>query len=88
MNVNQYIGFDVHKKTVSYCVKAADGRIVEEGKLRATRDALRQWARERHHGFAVVAILLGLILVHAHHIAARVLHPDFFHLQRRRLDAT
>jgi transposase len=47
MNVNQYIGFDVHKKTVSYCMKAADGRIVEEGKLRATREALRQWARER-----------------------------------------
>ena len=37
MNVNHYIGFDVHKKSVSYCVKTADGRIVEEGKL--PRDA-------------------------------------------------
>ena len=37
MNVNHYIGFDVHKKSVSYCVKTADGQIVEEGKLRATR---------------------------------------------------
>ena len=45
MNVNHYIGFDVHKKSVSYCVKTADGRIVEEGKLRATHDALRQWAQ-------------------------------------------
>ena len=26
MNVNHYIGFDVHKKSVSYCVKTADGR--------------------------------------------------------------
>jgi hypothetical protein len=42
MNVNHYIGFDVHKKTVSYCVKTVDGKIVEEGKLRATHDALRQ----------------------------------------------
>ena len=47
MNVNHYIGFDVHKKSVSYCVKTGDGTIVEEGKLRATHDALRQWAGER-----------------------------------------
>ena len=25
MNVNHYVGFDVHKKSVGYCVKAADG---------------------------------------------------------------
>ena len=47
MNVNHYIGFDVHKKTINYCVKMADGQIVEEGRLRATHDALRQWARRR-----------------------------------------
>ena len=47
MNVNHYIGLDVHKKSVSYCVKAADGRIVEEGKLRATRQALHEWAQQR-----------------------------------------
>ena len=46
MNVNHYIGFDVHKKSVSFCVKTADGKIVEEGKLRATHDVLRQWAGE------------------------------------------
>ncbi len=47
MNVNHYIGFDVHKKTISYCVKTSDGQIVEEGKLRATHDTLRQWAQRR-----------------------------------------
>jgi transposase len=47
MNVNHYIGFDVHKKTINYCVKMADGQIVEEGRLRATHDALRQWAGKR-----------------------------------------
>ena len=47
MNVNHYIGFDVHKKTINYCVKMADGQIVEEGRLRATHDALRQWAGRR-----------------------------------------
>jgi hypothetical protein len=40
MTVIHYIGFDVHKKTISYCVKAADGRIVQEGKLAATRPVI------------------------------------------------
>jgi transposase len=44
MNVIHYIGLDVHKKTISYCIKTADGRIVREGKLQATRLALRSWA--------------------------------------------
>jgi transposase len=47
MNINHYIGLDVHKKSISYCVKTADGKIVEEGKLRATRQALRAWAEKR-----------------------------------------
>ncbi len=47
MNVTYYIGFDVHKKTVNYCVKTADGQIVEEGKLTAARAKLREWAAAR-----------------------------------------
>src|SRR5215469_427044 len=47
MNVNHYIGFDVHKKSISYCVKTADGTIVEESTLRATHLALREWAEKR-----------------------------------------
>jgi transposase len=34
-------------RAVSYCVKTADGRIVEEGTLRATHAVLRQWAEQR-----------------------------------------
>ena len=47
MNVVHYIGFDVHKKSISYCIKLADGTLVEEGKVKATREALRQWASKR-----------------------------------------
>jgi transposase len=47
MSINQYIGFDVHKKSISYCVKAADGKIIEEGKLRATHQVLLEWAQKR-----------------------------------------
>jgi len=64
MNVNHYIGFDVHKKTVSYCVKIADGRIVEEGKLRATHDTLCQWAGRRQepwHGAMEATLFSGWI---------------------------
>jgi transposase len=47
MNISHYIGFDVHKKTINYCVKTADGQIVEEGKLLALRATLREWAATR-----------------------------------------
>ena len=26
-----YIGLDIHKKTISYCVKQGDGKILDEG---------------------------------------------------------
>src|SRR5438552_10436480 len=32
-----YIGLDVHKKTISYCVKDASGQVHQEGKVGATR---------------------------------------------------
>jgi transposase len=47
MNVIHYIGLDVHKKTISYCVKTAAGEIVQEGKLEASRSVLRSWAEGR-----------------------------------------
>jgi Transposase len=49
MNVSHYIGFDVYKKTINYCVKTADGQIVEEGRLLAVRPKLREWARTRQY---------------------------------------
>ena len=47
MNAIHYIGFDVHKKTIAYCVKTADGHIVEEGTLQAQRMELCRWAKRR-----------------------------------------
>src|SRR6516162_7669623 len=64
MNVNHYIGFDVHKKSISYCVKTADGTIVEEGPLRATHLALRAWAEKRRepwHGAMEATLFSGWI---------------------------
>src|SRR6266566_5054970 len=47
MNALHYIGFDVHKKAISFCVKTAAGEIVEEGSVLAQREVLRQWASAR-----------------------------------------
>ena len=38
-----YIGLDVHKKTISYCVKDASGQVHREGTIGATRRELDLW---------------------------------------------
>ena len=40
-----YIGLDVHKKTISYCVKDGSGRIHAEGTIPATRCDLDSWMK-------------------------------------------
>jgi hypothetical protein len=40
MNTIDYIGFDIHKKTISFCAKAQDGTILEEGTIPALRNKL------------------------------------------------
>jgi transposase len=40
-----YIGLDVHKKTISYCVKDASGQVHQEGKVGATRWELDDWMK-------------------------------------------
>ena len=40
-----FIGLDVHKKTISYCVKDAAGRVFQEGKIGSTRRELDSWIR-------------------------------------------
>ena len=41
-----YLGLDVHKKSVSFCLKAADGRIVCEGKVAARRAEMLVWVQQ------------------------------------------
>ncbi len=40
-----YIGLDVHKKTISYCVKDGSGRVHAEGAIPATRLDLDIWMK-------------------------------------------
>ncbi len=43
MEIMYYIGLDIHKKTIRFCVKLADGSIVREGEVAANRAALDCW---------------------------------------------
>lgn len=44
-----YIGLDVHKKTIAYCVKKQDGKVIDQGSVAANRGALREWAEGLEH---------------------------------------
>jgi transposase len=44
-----YIGMDVHKKTVAYCVKEASGVVIAQGTVAANRASLGRWAGSMDH---------------------------------------
>jgi hypothetical protein len=48
-----YIGLDVPKKTISYCVKDVSGRIQQEGKVGSTRRKLNCWMKTLPQPWAV-----------------------------------
>jgi transposase len=75
-----YIGLDVHKRTISYCVKDAAGRVHMEGKVGATRRELDAWIKmlPQPRTIAMEAtIFTGWIYDHLlpHAEAVKVAHP-------------
>ena len=42
-----YIGLDIHKRTVAFCEKRADGRTVAAGSFPARREGVRRWVAQR-----------------------------------------
>ena len=46
MNSINYIGLDIHKKRISCCMRQADGMIIQESTIAATRDTLDDWMRQ------------------------------------------
>lgn len=42
---SHFVGFDVHKQLIFFCIKKADGEIVAEGKFKSTRADLDAWLR-------------------------------------------
>jgi transposase len=75
-----YVGLDVHKKTISYCVKDASGRICQEGKVGATRWELDIWMKTLPQPWTAAmeaTIFTGWIYDHLkpHAAAVKVAHP-------------
>jgi transposase len=75
-----YIGLDVHKKTISYCVKDASGRIHDEGTIGATRNDLDAWMKTLLRPWTVAmeaTIFTGWIYDHLlpHAERVKVAHP-------------
>jgi len=42
-----YIGLDIHKRTVAYCEKRADGKVISSGTFRTDHPSVLAWATER-----------------------------------------
>jgi len=40
-----FVGLDVHKQVIAYCVKTKEGEIVKEGKIAGNRTALYEWVK-------------------------------------------
>jgi transposase len=75
-----YIGLDVHKKTISFCVKDAAGHVHREGKIGSTRRELDAWigTLPQPRTIAMEAtIFSGWIYDHLlpHAVAIKVAHP-------------
>jgi len=75
-----YIGLDVHKKTISYCVKDGGGRIYAEAEIPATRLGLDMWMKTLPQPWTAAmeaTIFTAWIYDHIkpHAVAVKVAHP-------------
>jgi transposase len=76
-----YIGLDVHKKTIAYCIKTVSGRTVGQGVVGAERKSLRQWLAELPGpwmGAMEATLFTGWIydFLKPHAVELKVAHPE------------
>jgi transposase len=80
MNAIYYIGLDIHKKTIAYCVKRIDGALVQQGTVAAERKALLKWLAELPgpwYGAMEATIFTGWVydFLKPHAVELKVAHP-------------
>jgi transposase len=80
MSAIYYIGLDIHKKTIAYCIKRIDGLLVRQGTVAAERKALQVWLSELPgpwHGAMEATMFTGWIydFLKPHAIELKVAHP-------------
>ena len=70
-----FVGLDVHKQVIAYCVKTQAGEIVDEGTIRATRSGLNEWVQQlpgAWHGGMEATMFSHWIYYHLQPHAARL----------------
>jgi transposase len=75
-----FIGLDIHKKRISYCVKDVSGKVLSEGTVPATRIQLNEWMRTLPAPWTEAmeaTMFTGWIYNHPlpHAAAVKVAHP-------------
>lgn len=76
-----YIGLDVHKKTIAYCIKTISGKTVDQGVVSAERKALRGWLAGvpgPWMGAMEATLFTGWIydFLKSHAVELKVAHPE------------
>lgn len=75
-----YIGLDLHKKTISYCIKDISGKVFGEGTIEAKRPSLDEWMKRLPGPWMAAmeaTIFTGWVYDHLrpHAEAVKVAHP-------------
>lgn len=81
MTTLYYIGLDIHKKVIAYCIKTIDGRLAGEGMIAANRRAVDEWVQSLPGpwvGAMEATIFTGWIYDHLfpHAVELKVAHPE------------
>lgn len=81
MNAIYYIGLDIHKKSIAYCIKRFDGFLVRHGRVPSERKALEKWLSEipgEWIGGMEATMFTGWVydFLRPHALELKVAHPE------------
>jgi len=76
-----FVGLDVHKKIIAFCVKQMDGKIISQGTIKANRNALRLWVHSLPKPWVVAleaTLFTGWVydLLQNYALEVKVAHPQ------------
>lgn len=76
-----YVGLDIHKKMIAYCIKHQDGTVFRQGDVAAERRALRQWLKvipKQWKGAMEATLFTGWVydFLKPHALELKVAHPQ------------
>jgi len=76
-----YVGLDIHKKMIAYCIKLIDGTVIMQGEVAAERKALSKWVSEipgHWKGAMEATLFTGLVydFLKPHAVELKVAHPE------------